>query len=138
MLVKCINAKYQENPKSLRFGNVYIVLSFRLIIGKQNEYCKVCVQNDDDDYPCVFDFSNFEIIDERIPDDWIIAYVNSGFYLIPKAFDGDFWERFHDSDKWAEQTFERVMEDLKEFHGLSTPKAIEYVDPYSWPFEEYK
>ena len=138
MLIKCINYKYQITPRHLRFGNVYIVLVLRFIIGNNDEYCKVCVQNDDDDYPCVFDFNDFEIIDERIPSNWILSVESSSYELMPEAFDGDFWERFHDSDKWAEQTFERVMEDLKEFHGLSTPKAIEYVDPYSWPFEEYK
>lgn len=66
----------------------------------------------------------FDIVDPRIPSNWIIEYGDfyNSYYLYPQEFQGDFWERYHDSDPEAERLFKEVYRDIQHFHGIEPPE----------------
>lgn len=112
----------------LMIGKAYLVLG---IVFRPVPYSvQVCVCTDTDTQnhsvgepysgggPGVFDMSFFDVVDSRVPPDWLMLDHGRGYYrLDPNEFVGDFWDRFHEADPAAERTFRRVMDRLEVFHA---------------------
>ena len=142
MIVKYVReCKYHGGGKveSLTLGKDYLVLGVGLERKTYSNGTKkepyVCIQEDDDDYPCLFELSFFEVVDPRVPDGWSFSRSEDGaYYLEPKEFEGDFWEKFHngepneiekilrkhrgEEDMDAQRIFKEVVKKIKGFHGL--------------------
>lgn len=68
--------------------------------------------------PGVFDMNLFDVVDPRVPLEWLFVDVGNGYYrLEPDEFAGDFWNRYNDADQGAETTFERIVGKLDAFHA---------------------
>ncbi|MCZ2497469.1 hypothetical protein GN316_11930 [Xylophilus sp. Kf1] len=91
-------------------------MTFRLNL--QANLSTVTILSDMEDYPGAWDFNHFDIVDNRLPSDWVFCSLESfGLYrLCPQKFTGNFWDNFHDGDKAAEQAFNEVRKDLMDFH----------------------
>ena len=85
---------------------------------------RVTVQGDENGSAISPLIENFEIIDHRIPPNWII---NQGINttIEPREFDtDDFWELYHNKDPEAEALYEKVVRELYHFHGWPADKVV--------------
>jgi hypothetical protein len=99
----------------LTLGHTYMVFSIDF---SPNGEIKITVRADDDGTPCLKLLQMFNIVDSRIPPDWCFSgRKGSYYYLEPKEFSGDFWERYHDADPSAEKIFDEVLKKLDSFHA---------------------
>jgi hypothetical protein len=124
--------KGEGSDPLLTIGKLYVVLG---VMFRPAPYSmQVCVRTNSDtgDHtdgrpysnggPGLFDMSSFDIVDSRIPSEWLMVDHGGGYYgLCPSEFGGDFWDRFHDSDSRAESEFESVLKKLDAYHGTSIP-----------------
>ncbi|RKL78997.1 hypothetical protein D6D63_08450, partial [Moraxella catarrhalis] len=68
--------------------------------------------------PCVFDLSDFEIINSDLPQNWnFILHNNGSVSLRPKEFLNEFWDGFHDGNPEYEKIFWDVYRKLEEFYS---------------------
>ena len=122
-LLDSIDAIDTEVDKNLIRDKNYIVLGItflerRIFNGIESKETYLTILRAIDQYPCMFNIKNFEIIDQKIPEGWVFyQFLNGAYSLKPKEFTGDFWDNFHDSEPEAEKTFELVYKKLMEFHG---------------------
>lgn len=102
---------------NVTIGKKYLVFGIYLRPNSQEYPSLVTVLRDSDDYPVQFELKYFDIVDERLPENWVFADLGNAYYrLCSQEFLGDFWERFHDTDEQAERTFQEVKEKLERFH----------------------
>lgn len=59
----------------------------------------------------LFSGAEFEVVDKSLSQRWVFSIDSHGFLdLAPEAWQDDgFWERYHDEESIAEQTFMREM-----------------------------
>ena len=117
MKVKCIMKG--NNPKFPKLNAIYNVFGIDFFLEKTNQEIMISIYSDIHDSPVLEQFKNFEIVDSRIPSDWIFRkskYINT-FFIQPKEFSSDFWDKYHDGDPEAEKIFQEVERKIKLFHG---------------------
>jgi hypothetical protein len=87
-------------------GETYIVLA--LSVTKTNGV-QVRMIGDDAETPTLFRFSDFQIVEGKLPPNWIvIAMADEGFELTPEPWSRKgFWDRFFNGDVEAKTVFER-------------------------------
>jgi hypothetical protein len=120
MIVKYLgkydNFEQQENIH-LKIGSEYFIVNLDISFYKQRTVIGIC--SDADGVPRLWDLQLFEVVDARIPNDWVFLHSeNNYFFLQPQEFQEDFWDNFHDGDEQAEKIFAQVMEKIRQFHAL--------------------
>jgi hypothetical protein len=111
----------------LTIGKTYPVLGIVFRPAPYAAQVCICTDTDAEDHstgrpysdggPGLFDLNLFDVVDSRVPPDWLMSDHGRGYYrLDPREFAGDFWDRFHDASPEAEKTFEQIIERLKVFH----------------------
>ena len=125
MLVRCINNDKSDGCKhDVTIGRVYAVLE--VSFAGYEKHRKFVIQRDSDGYPCLFDFSLFEIDDMRVPNNWCLEPLDASYFgansfdLGPKEFADykSFWDKFHDDDDEAMRIFLEVLKKIWAFHGF--------------------
>lgn len=101
-------------------GSTYMVFGMTFCLGQENKPAKITLLSDMEKYPGAWDFCHFDIVDDRLPSDWVFCNLETrGIYrLCPLKFTGNFWDHFHDGDETAEKTFNEVSDELVNFHGF--------------------
>ncbi len=111
MKVKCIKIyneikkQYQDSSPWLTIGKEYVVLSIEV---RENIIYYLLV-SDSNNQPGMHNAVQFEIISGKIPRNWIIEKGSSVIFTLgPEAWWGkNFWEKFHDVDPEALETYKR-------------------------------
>jgi hypothetical protein len=99
------------------FGMNENYLVFGVEFSSKNCSQKLILCRDSDKTPILVNFSDFVLVDSRLPNNWCLLYFNEGDYVItPQEFQGDFWDDFHDGNKNTERIFTDVKEQLELFH----------------------
>ena len=106
--------------KSLLMSHDHLVIG----ISFREEVTNVSIIDPSDHEPVSWDLSCFEIIDPRIPPDWIMErYYETRYLLFPEAYNKEnFWDDYYSGYAWAREAFEEVVRGLYKFHGLRYPK----------------
>jgi hypothetical protein len=144
MLVRCLNNHKENGYKHpLEVGKVYPIIE--VTFAGSEKHRTFCIQADDDGTPCLFPFSLFEVVDEKVPDDWCLEPLNSSYFgegsfmLGPKEFADyeGFWDKYHDGEPEAEKIFADVLKKIRAFHGLDAKekqikKYIRNILRYEW------
>ena len=100
----------ERKDPHLTLGKIYDVISLDLP-RHPDETGKLVVRCGKDNYPGLWNLSNFEIVDYNIPSDWVLDMSHLDWIsLYPREFGGDFWDKFHDGDEAAEALFEQVYQ----------------------------
>ena len=119
MIIKYVEERrcdVNEPDLSLTLGTNYICLGISFRSDRNPTMFTVC--RDSDGEPVQFEAKLFTLVDESIPNDWVIEAQNKEYYghgsfcLSPKEFAGDFWSNYHDGDEKAEQIFLDVVKRL--------------------------
>lgn len=101
----------------LTLGKDYlaVLLTFR---PNSAEYpALVSVVTDGSDQSSMFELNCFDVVDGRVPPDWIFQNPVSGWFsLLPKEFTGNFLDLLHDGNEDAEKIFQEVYQKLQAFH----------------------
>lgn len=120
--------KGEGKDPSVTIGRDYIALG--VTFRSDNYLDEVSLRRDSDGTPVLFELKYFDIIDGRIPYDWMLMPISVGHSLEPKEFFGDFWDLYHDGDEEADKLFEFVVKKTEGFHeideidGVSVPSKI--------------
>ena len=149
MIVKYVRERgYEGEGKDpyLTLGNEYIVFQISYHTTGGFHFSLPCDSEDD---PIFLEASFFDIVDARVPEDFIFKFSEGGYACLqPKEFGGDFWDLYHDNnsgeetvadvvksilnngDKEVYKTFAGVVERIKQFHGWPVEKD-DYTLPYA-------
>lgn len=109
----------------------------------------VRILSDDDSYPIMEELKYFDIINDRIPENWTFRLTINGYHEIaPQALGGNFWEEYEDrfvddngdrEENEATEVLDDVLRILHQFHDWKYPpkkKQEGYkhvsVDQYLW------
>ena len=107
----------REEDTHLTLNKDYIVISVLYTPSSGTEFT---IETDGDNYPALFSSKYFDLIDARLPPNFMYKFYENGItQLRPLAFDGNFWERFHDGDPEAEKVFEETVRKIKAFHNFA-------------------
>lgn len=139
MIVTCISNPHPNRPEyaELTVGFSFLVFSIKFDSGGYSH--NICMRDPQEGYPVVYDLSHFDIIDPRIPSDWMCKKVTeNGYDLSHREFTGDFWVDFHDGDKVAEETFLDVLKEIVYFHGENAIPCLKKYDDYTFDNYEFK
>jgi hypothetical protein len=105
-----------DSSRSFTLGKIYFV--FGILFQPKDQPTMVTIRCDADETPALLELDCCSIVDSSIPNDWCFFDFRNGFYALrPKEFGGDFWDRFHDADPEAEETFEQAVKKLEAFHA---------------------
>lgn len=63
--------------------------------------------------PVYFNSEDFEIIDNKMPKNWVVSQFDGGIEFRPESFKDDFWEKFSDQEISAIETFKKEYEIIK-------------------------
>ena len=149
MIIKCIKEKFYENGKkdgNLVIGREFIAYSIGYNNNKESVYEIMFIENIPPYEPRYIlthiKTEYFEVIDERIPDKYIIKVEENRVYVTPQEFEDGLFEKYHDSDPEAIKGLKTLTKRIKEFHNWldeEDKKALEAEknkDPYAWPFPD--
>ncbi|ADG61046.1 hypothetical protein C0134_09000 [Moraxella catarrhalis] len=115
MIVQFIARNNQYNGWLIK-DKLYIVLD--IYFNFYNKKIEIVVKSEDNHTPCVFDLSDFEIINSDLPQNWnFILHNNGSVSLRPKEFLNEFWDGFHDGNPEYEKIFWDVYRKLEEFYS---------------------
>lgn len=132
MIVRYVRERgYKGNGRDplLTIGKVYTVLDIWFRPAPYIAQVCVCTDSDTEGHPMgvpysdgvpgSFDMNLFDIVDSRVPPDWLMSDYGCGYYkLEPNEFTGDFWDRYHDADPDAERVYKQLVKRLEAFHNL--------------------
>lgn len=122
MIVECISNPYPENAEL----EVLLKVKPQVVFGIyfETEKTKISLIDPEDNEPMVCDFACFNIVDSKIPEEWVISRVHEVNYSIkPIEFQcPGFWDNFYDYDEEAREIFDDVMRKIHLFHGLAYPE----------------
>ncbi|MGE4399432.1 MAG: hypothetical protein AB7D29_07915 [Campylobacterales bacterium] len=126
MIVKYVNER--ERPVKdgqdpyLRIGQNYIVFSF--IFKQTSSYVVLLTDASYGEELYEWDAKLFDIVDDRIPQDWVLNKIAEGEYSIhPKEFMDGFPSKFNDEkDELTKVLFKIIYEKLKKFHNIMDEK----------------
>lgn len=149
MIIKCIKEKIYKNGKKDEFlilGKEYIAYSIGYNNNKEIVYdiifCQHIMPYKAEYIISHFKTEYFEVVDDRIPNDYIIRIKDNEFFINPKEFEDGSLENFYDGDPEAVKAIENLTKRIKEFHNWQSEedkKAIEEEknkDPYAWPYSD--
>lgn len=117
MIVKYVKDTYAGKQKNihLKLNSNYVVVNINFSFYNQATTIGLCSISDG--IPRLWDLGFFEIVNARIPADWVFSvFRNEYFSLEPQEFYDDFWEDFHDGKEEAEKIFENVFKKIQQFH----------------------
>ena len=116
MIIKYVRLR-EDREEDLSFSLNSLYHCFGVEFSTYHNTVKATIQRDSDQTPVLVDLKYFDVIDESIPDDWILRPLAIGYRLCPRVFSGDFWDLYNDGDKEAENTFAEVVKKLEDFHS---------------------
>ena len=115
MIIKYVRLR-EDREEDLSFSLNSLYYCFGVEFSTYHNTVKATIQRDSDQTPVLVDLKYFDVVDESIPDDWILRPLAIGYRLCPLVFSGDFWDLYHDGDEEAESTFTKVVKQLEIFH----------------------
>lgn len=79
----------------------------------------------EDAEPCLYDFELFEVVDERLPEDWLMTeYPDGAVYISPAETNTvGFFEDWHDSVEEARRVFLEVKTRVDTWQKHLPPRA---------------
>jgi hypothetical protein len=127
MKIKCINIynkitkKFEQTSKILTIGKEYIVLEIYVFPKRDGEEKILYRLNvDKTGTPGLFEFSQFELISEKLPSNWVIAKDNNTLIFAPKSWqEKKFWDDFFNGDKKALEIYHREADIIASEEGWS-------------------
>ena len=94
----------------LTLGKVYNVLS----VEYTPEGLSYRLKSEQNNQPALFPISDFKVESNDIPSAWVIREESGSIELSPKEWCVEgFWEDFFDGEKYALDTFQRVLNNLE-------------------------
>ncbi len=138
MKVKCIkliSPHTQEIIEScpwLTIGRIYHVLEVSF---EQKGVLKFRFLGDDKITPALHDAQQFELVSNKIPEEWCVKFVPDSFLeLTPKAWAYDnFWEDYFNGEPEAERIFLEVTKKIVADEPVEDPSKPSFFPPWS-PF----
>lgn len=131
MIVKCIHKikKKDENLDSIIVDKEYLVID----ITYRN--LRLFYNILEDDNSCsLHDLDRFEIVDARIPPDYVVEFfkVTEDYYIYgwsPTEFKGNFWNEDYDEVPKYAKIYKDTIRRLKEFHNWPITDEDYYHEP---------
>lgn len=138
MKVKCIKlidpntGEPVDSRPLLTIGRIYHVLE---VFCDEQHPLTFRFLGDDKMSPALFDANQFELVSNKIPEEWCVKFVpGSYFKLTPKAWANDgFWEDYSDCDAEAERIFNEVAKKIVTDEPVEDPEKPSFFPPWS-PF----
>lgn len=125
MIVKYVQDRLNQTVGKDCFftmGKNYIVLE---VFYSMDNKLNIVVHDDNELSAGVIELKYFNIIDNRIPPNWVCELSRAGYYNIyPQEFYIDFWDDFHDGNPEAEKIFAEVYQKIKAFHDFKDEEDI--------------
>ena len=114
MIVRCVNIfnehtkEFQETSRSLTIGKEYIVLEVDVVTSRRVNYRLI---SDDGHTPALFNSKQFEIVNNKIPSNWIVYQIGELLSFTAKSWSElGFWEDYFNMVSEAIDTYEREKE----------------------------
>lgn len=123
MLVKIKNLKdfHDHNLKKfLTVGKIYPVIGMRVSNFNQNYQEEASIIPDNCFNPTPFDLNLFDIVDDKVPNNWVLSKYMDELYLSPKEFKGAIWWKLHEEDLNEAEILARniIINKIYTFHSL--------------------
>ena len=138
MKVKCVKfidhrtGELKTSDAWLTIGRIYHVLE---VLSDGQRGVKFRFLSDDKTCPALHDANQFELVSNKIPEEWCVNFVPGSFFeLTPKAwaYDG-FWEDYFNGEPKAEQLFHEVAKKIVTDEPVKDPSKPSFFPPWS-PF----
>ena len=117
MKVKCVKiinpttGEEFERDSWLTLGQTYLVLEISV---EKKRWMSYRLMSNNNSTPAIFDAQQFEVVSNKIPDEWCFDFVSPNYVgITPKAWIHDgFWEDYFNGEPEAEKIFRETRDRL--------------------------